>query len=380
MNRSSARRILLLSAILVGPSCGGNGGGGGGAGALPVFSYPTAFVSTPVGVQRSIVPIDFTVTDAESDPISITIQFSTDGGAVFNTATPAYGNGSLTGLASTPGGTIHTFLWDSVADGVATGTMNGSLAIQTVGTVNMQVEIRITPSDAALGTAGRTANFTVDNTYERTLGIATASFPHTLAAMGNSETALGDLVADAMRVRYGVQLAFQNGWGIRAPLPSSFLPANTSLRRPAGGYAAGPPYDLVLGDVYLMLPFGNHVVTRTVTGAQLWAVLEQGVSAYPANNNGFPQISGFSFSFKASNPVGSRVLSVTLAGGGAIAKNTSTYTFATNDYINTGGDSYAMLNDGQGVTREILAQVVADYIQAAGTITPMIAGRLTIVP
>jgi len=378
MKSSWARRLLLLMAILGGPSCGGYSGSGGGA--LPVYSTPTAFMTTPVGVQHSVVPIDFTVTDAESDPFSMTVLFSTDGGVTFNPATPASGNGGLTGLPSSPGGTTHTFLWDSVADGVAAGTMNASLAIQTVGTVNPQVEIRITPSDTALGTAGTTANFTVDNTFERTLGVATAGFPHTLAAMGNSETALGDLVADAMRVTYGVQLAFQNGWGIRSPLPSSFLPANMLLRRPDVGYLPGPPYDLVQGDVYLMLPFGNKVVTRTVTGTQLWAVLEQGVSAYPANNNGFPQISGFSFSFKASNPAGSRVLSVTRAGGGAIAKDSTTYTFATNDYLNAGGDSYAMLNDGQGVTEEILAQAVADYIQTIGTISPTIAGRLTIVP
>ena len=371
------RPLLLLAAAAAMPACGSGGGGGGVALSA---TRPTAIAATPAGVQHSTVPIDFTLIDFESDLITISVLVSKDGGATFLPATPAYANGSLSGLSSSPGGTAHTFLWNSVDDAVATGVEAYGGGVISIGTVNTQVQVRITPSDGAAGTPGTTANFTVDNTFERTIGVATALFPHSFAAMGNSETALGDLVADAMRVRYGVQLAFQNGWGIRTPLPSGYLPGNTLLRRVSPGYAPGPPYDLVLGDLYALLPFGNRVITRTVTGSQLWAVLEQGVSLYPSTNNGFPQISGFSFSFKASNFPGFRVLSVTLDGGGAIPSDASVYTFATNDFINAGGDSYSMLDDGQGTAREILAQVVADRIEAAGTITPTIAGRMTIVP
>jgi hypothetical protein len=365
------REVGLALLVLAGPACGGGGSGGSPPGGGFVVPQLTAFVSTPAGAQHSNTPVDFYLADPESDPVAIVVELSKDGGATWATATPAYGNGSLTGLASSPGGTLHTFLWSSVDDAVATG----------VGPVNSQVRIRITPSDAAAGVAGATTNFSVDNTEQRTIGVASAVFPHTLTDMGTSEMALGDLVADAMRIRYGTQLAFQNGWGVRTPLPSpTFLPADTSLRRTTGGYAAGPPYDLVMGDITQMLPFGNRVVTRTVTGSQLWAALENGVSTYPTNNNGFPQISGFSFTFKAGNAAGSRVLSVALLGGGAILKNTTTYTFATNDFLNAGGDGYTMLNDGMGTSREILAQVVADYIQNLGTITPTIGGRMTVVP
>lgn len=367
--------MRVIALVVLGPACGDGGGGGGGA--LPVFSTPTVFVTTPVGSQHSVVPVQFTITDAESDPASVTVFFSSDGGAVFQPATPAFGNGPLTGLPTTPGGTVHTFLWDSEDDGVAAGTVAFGGGITSVGTVNSQVQVRIVPAG---GTAGTTANFTVDNTMDRPIGTATATFVHSFAALGSSETAQGDLVADAMRVRYGVQLVLQNGWGIRAPLPTGYAPADTSLRRPIGGYAAGPPYDLVAADVYLMLPFGNRVVTRTVTGSQLWAMLEHGVSLYPSNHNGFPQIAGFSFTFDQSNPAGSRVLSVTLAGGAPIANDATVYTFATNDFLNAGGDGYAMLNDGQGTAQEIMARVVADFIEAAGAIAPTVAGRITVVP
>jgi hypothetical protein len=368
------RGILILALVAAGPACGSGGGGGG---ALPVFSTPTVFASTPVGIQHSVVPIDFTVTDAESDPVAITVEFSTNDGTTFAPATPAYGNGPLTGLPTSPGGTVHTFLWNSVSDAVATGTVVYAGGIATVGTVNPLVRIRIVPAG---GKAGTTSKFTVNNTMDRATGAVSATFLQSFTELGKQETAEGDLVADAMRLRYGVQLCLQNGWGIRAPLPTSYAPADTSLRRPLVGYAAGPPYDLVLADIYVMLPFSNRVVTRTVTGSQLWAMLEHGVSLYPANHNGFPQISGFSFTFDESNAAGSRVLSVTLAGGAPIANDATVYTFATNDFLNAGGDGYAMLNDGQGVTQELMAQVVADYIEAAGLISPTIGGRITVVP
>lgn len=217
------------------------------------------------------------------------------------------------------------------------------------------------------------------------IGTVTSAFPHTLVDMGTHETELGDLVADAMRIRYGVQIAFQNGWGIRTPLPSpAIFPADMTLRRPSAGYAAGPPYDLVAADITDttagMLPFGNTAITRTVTGTQLYAVFEQGFSAYPLNNNGFPQISGVTVTFKASNAAGSRVQSIVLDNGTPILNNATTYTFATNNFINAGGDSYAMLNDGQGVVQEVLADVVVAYIQGLGVITPGIAGRIVVLP
>ncbi|MBI3857017.1 MAG: 5'-nucleotidase C-terminal domain-containing protein [Planctomycetes bacterium] len=374
MPRRCVREILSLAALAIAaPACGKGGGG-----ALPVFSNTQAAATTPAGTQHSMISINFTLLDAESDSTDVAVFFSANGGVTWAAATPAFGGPPIVGLATSPTGIAHSFLWDSGADLVATGTVAYGGGITSVGTVNTQVQIQVVPTG---GTAGTTGNFTVDNTMERPIGSVTAIFPWSFALVGNSETAEGDLVADAMRTRYGTQLAFQNGWGIRTNLPSpAFLPANLSLRRPEAGYAAGPPYDLVAADVYVMLPFGNKGVTRTVTGTQLYAILEQGVSLYPANNNGFPQISGFNFSFKASNPVGSRVLSVTLTGGAPIANDATVYTFVTNNYINAGGDNYAMLADGQGTIRENMAQIVCDYIQAAGPLTPTIAGRITVVP
>ncbi len=195
------------------------------------------------------------------------------------------------------------------------------------------------------------------------------------------EVPLGSLTADGMRWRYNTQLGLMNGGGLRAPMPScTYSPVDTTLKRPCPGYAAGTPYDLVLGDVFAVLPFGNILNTRTVTGAQLWLALENGVRAIDAVGNGadgrFPQISGFKFSFRYDIPSGctgpttctvNRVQTVTLTDGTPIPNSTSaTYTMALPNFVNLGGDGYYMFNDGQGATQELDAVVMKEYLAFAG--------------
>lgn len=214
------------------------------------------------------------------------------------------------------------------------------------------------------------------------------------------EVPLGDLIADGMRNTYGTQLGYMNGGGIRTQFPTcAYSPVNTALHRSqwasdhvtistCGGYAAGGPYDLVTGDVYAVMPFGNNVLTRTVTGVQLWQMLENGVSHFVAdgtNDQGrFPQISGFKFTFHYLNATGctgnevpangpitwactpSRVTAVSFSDGTPIPYDSTTYTVATIDFLNTGGDSYFMLKDGQGVTRDRDANVFLGYLGVVG--------------
>ena len=206
------------------------------------------------------------------------------------------------------------------------------------------------------------------------------------------EVPLGDLIADGMKWRYGTQLALMNGGGIRSQMPAcSYQPEDKTLRRAnwnstftsivtCAGYASGAPYDIVLGDIFTVLPFGNVLNTRTVTGAQLWLALEQGVSRIDSSGNGtdgrFPQIAGFKFSFRYDIASGclssascavSRVQSVSLADGTPIPNSSSaTYTLALPNFVNLGGDGYFMFNDGQGATQELDAVVLTEYMKAFG--------------
>ncbi len=201
-----------------------------------------------------------------------------------------------------------------------------------------------------------------------TIGTSAATFARGGNIERRQEVPLGDLITDGMRWKYGTDIGFMSGGGIRSTLPAAgYTPADTTLRRPTAGYQAGPPYDLVKGDVFTVLPFGNVVVTRSVTGAQLWAALENGVSRIDACGLGtdgrFPQISGFKFTFNYDLPAGARVVSVALTDGTPIPNSaSSTYTMALPNFTNSGGDSYAMFADGQGTSRDLDASVMLDYM------------------
>lgn len=190
------------------------------------------------------------------------------------------------------------------------------------------------------------------------------------------EVPLGNLVADSIRVRYQTDFAFVNGGGLRAPIPSTYAPANHALRRPAEGYAGGPPWDVVIGDAYAVLPFGNAAVTRTVTGQQLWEMLEHGVDGIPEPKGWFPQVSGFGFVYDATRPVSSRVVSVHRADGTPIPNDDTRYTLATSDFIDAGGDGYLMLLGGDGKSRDKMAEVLMDHIRTLSSLNPALEGRI----
>ncbi len=68
---------------------------------------------------------------------------------------------------------------------------------------------------------------------------------------------------------------------------------------------------------------------------------------------------------------------MTLADGTPVLPDGTTYTATTNDFTNAGGDGYSMLADGQGVTRNLMANDVLADITARATITPTVDGRIT---
>jgi len=208
------------------------------------------------------------------------------------------------------------------------------------------------------------------------IGVATGIFERGNNVERLKEVPIGDLLADAVRAKYQTQIAVVNGGGIRSPIPSTYAPADFGLRRPATGYKAGPPYDLVMGDVFAVLPFANDAATCTVTGEQVWKLAEHGLSGLPAAKGQFPQISGFKITFDSSATAGARVKTIALEDGTAIPKTGGSYSLATSDFMYLGGDGYTMLVGAPGNIREKLTDSVAEYIKAAGTIKPEVKGRL----
>ncbi len=196
------------------------------------------------------------------------------------------------------------------------------------------------------------------------------------------ESLVGNVVADALRTTYSTDFAITNSGGLRADLtcpttdnPSDFCPPYTP-----------PPFPISRGQVLTVLPFGNVVVTLQLNGAELKTMLENGVSIMPAANGRFPQVSGLCFTYDISAPVGSRVTGAVrqAADGsctGALVDLTasSTYAIAENDFMANGGDGYPNFIS-RATTRDIMDQVVADYITANTPISPAIQGRIVCAP
>jgi hypothetical protein len=117
---------------------------------------PSVTVTTPSGTQRGNVAITYNLIDDDSDPCSIAVLFSVDGGSTYKAATMGPGGDGITSLTSSPKpGTVHTYIWDSMAD---------------IGpNKEDRVRIHVTPSDTVAGTPAATGDFTVDNRVPNSL-------------------------------------------------------------------------------------------------------------------------------------------------------------------------------------------------------------------
>jgi 2',3'-cyclic-nucleotide 2'-phosphodiesterase / 3'-nucleotidase len=137
---------------------------------------------------------------------------------------------------------------------------------------------------------------------------------------GSPESAVGDLVADAMRAATSSEVAFQNTGGLRADLPE------------------GP---LTKGSIYEVMPFDNTMTTVTLTGAEVRKVIEEGLTYGRVT-----QVSGIRFTYDPDGPDGDRVRSITLADGSPLdpAKD---YRAVCNNFMATGGDNYFTLSKGR---------------------------------
>ena len=180
------------------------------------------------------------------------------------------------------------------------------------------------------------------------------------ATVRSREAAIGNLVADAMRMATGADIALTNGGGIRAN--RQYAPGTRLTRR----------------DILSELPFGNKTVVIELAGRDIVAALENGFSQIEKGGGRFPHLSGLSVVYDPGQPAGSRVVEVA-HGGGAIVPD-RTYLLATNDFLGRGGDGYEMF---AGKRRRVdanagtlMASQVIRYIEEKGTVSPKVEGRL----
>lgn len=174
------------------------------------------------------------------------------------------------------------------------------------------------------------------------------------------ECPMGNLVADAMLDRVkdqGVEIAIQNGGGLRASIDAG---------------------EISMGEVLTVLPFQNTLSTFQVTGAQVLAALENGVSQVEDGAGRFPQVAGMTFTADLSAEPGSRISDVMV--GGEPLDLERTYSLVSNNFVRNGGDGYAMFRDAMNAYDygPDLADVTAEYLAANAPYQPYTDGRITI--
>ncbi len=188
-----------------------------------------------------------------------------------------------------------------------------------------------------------------------------------------NESAMGNMVADAMREKYpGVEAAITNSGGLRQDLlcaPPSATEANC---------------EITWGEVFAVLPFGNRTTILTLTGAQLTTALVNGFSPVcdPLINTGrFPQVSGLKLTFhcNSTTAVVDRIEKAPNGPTGplTLVGPTDTVRFVTNDFMYTGGDGYTVFAQGTDVLQpgDDLLQVTIDSIAAHSPVGPVVEGR-----
>jgi 5'-nucleotidase / UDP-sugar diphosphatase len=200
----------------------------------------------------------------------------------------------------------------------------------------------------------------LDATLNVEIGTTETAMDSRRNVVRGEESAMGNLIADAMRAQTGTDIAIMNGGGIRADRT----------------YDAGAK--LTRRDILKELPFGNTTVTTELPGSQVLAALENGVSQIEKGAGRFAQVSGLTMTVDPSAEAGKRVSEVMV--GGAPLEMDKLYSVATNDYILGGGDGYAALGGGKMLTNNgsgnFVANDVMTYVEKMGNVKPMVEGRI----
>ena len=180
------------------------------------------------------------------------------------------------------------------------------------------------------------------------------------------ECLLGDFMADAM-LEYrqnnsdSADFAIINAGGIRATIEQG---------------------DITRGDVLSSFPFGNSLVEVSLSGDDLWKVLEgivTGVSEFNGEEiTSFFQVSrGIKVEYNPENNNGSKLVSVTI-GDEPLSRETE-YNVVTLDFIAGGGDNFFATPFENVITLDTQDEILTQYIQAQSPLYIELDGRIAIV-
>jgi len=192
----------------------------------------------------------------------------------------------------------------------------------------------------------------------RPLGRLGATFDR--RAGDGGDHAAGRLIADAQLAATrsnGARIAFTNPGGVRADLVA---------RQPDGA--------VMFADAFAAQPFGNSLVTLTLTGSQLKALLEAQWGRNGDRVRFLQPSRGFSYAWYADRGRGTRIDPESMRLDGERIKPAGRYRVTVNSYLAAGGDGFTVLRDaGDRVGGPLDVDALADFLRresAGGPIRP----------
>ncbi|QSB02522.1 bifunctional metallophosphatase/5'-nucleotidase [Methylomonas sp. EFPC1] len=268
---------------------------------------------------------------------------------------------------------------------VAINTVNGE--VSSVSAENIVVDrsnTAITPY-AAIKTIVDNYKALSTPIANRVIGNISAAITRTATAAG--ESALGDVIADAQllatqNVGFGeAVVSFMNPGGIRADLT---FPSST---------AAEGDGKVTYAEAFTVQPFGNTLVTLTLTGAQIHTLLEQQFTGctvgYPAGApaagqafNRIMQVSnGFSYEWKEKGTPCDNVDPASIKINGVVVDPAASYRVTVNNFMADGGDQYYVLTQGTNRLGGALdLDALENYFTVNGTVAPGPQNRILPAP
>jgi len=226
------------------------------------------------------------------------------------------------------------------------------------------LDASVTPDETVLARVSELAA-PIEELKAKVIGASETSIDGDRDSCRSGECQMGNLVADAMLDRVkdqGVQIAIQNGGGLRASIDAG---------------------EVTMGEVLTVLPFQNTLATFQLKGSDVIAALENGVSQVEEGKGRFPQVAGLKFSWTRKKAPGEgRVLVVEVQENGTWMPIDADklYGVVSNNYMRGGGDGYKVFSENGVNAYDYgpgLEVVVADFIAERNGYAPYTDGRIT---
>ncbi|MEU4604500.1 bifunctional UDP-sugar hydrolase/5'-nucleotidase [Kribbella sp. NPDC023972] len=217
-----------------------------------------------------------------------------------------------------------------------------------------------------------------DRKYAEPVATITGDFTRTANAVG--ESTFADLAADVH-----LWTARQNGHADLGLIAAKPATGSTALRGDLLVAKSNKPGDadgrVLLGESWDAYGYGNPVLTVSLTGAQLDAVLEQQWQTQADGTVKFAPLAvsgNVAYAFDAGSPVGQRVDPADVKIDGAALDPAETYRVAALAYTVIGADGYSAFKSSTNPVRNNTDhETFAAYLRTHKTLTPAPLTRVT---